>query len=512
MRARLYRGWRALGTLRVRLTLWYVALLALILVAFSAFLYLSLDRTLDREIERSLEAQARRLTAPLEAFGAPPQPDGRGALPRFRPPIAGTVVALYGPTGDDLLFGDSWGGLPVLAAARGIAAAGVRDVRTIVLDDGEPWRVLTRPVDRDGRRLAVVQVARSEGDAQATLGHLLVGMALAIPLTLLLAVAVGLFLAGRALDPIDRITRTADQIGAENLSRRLDLPPSADEVGRLAATFDRMLDRLDRAFRRQRQFTADASHELRTPLAMLISQAEVALGRRRTASEYQRVLAGVRDDARRMDQLLGELLTLARADAGQELLMREPLDLGDLTTDVVAAMEPLARARGVELRLGSIEAVEIQADQTRLTQLLVNLIDNGLKYTPAGGTVTVSVERQDGTAVTQVADGGVGIASEHLPHVFERFYRVDAARTRAEGGAGLGLTIGRWIAEAHGGTIRAESELGRGSTFTVHLPLVTEDLSTNGSPPGHGSQRALPATGRVPGGSSDSAEGARAPF
>jgi heavy metal sensor kinase len=337
-------------------------------------------------------------------------------------------------------------------------------------------------------------------------------MALAIPLTLLLAVAVGLFLAGRALDPIDRITRTADQIGAENLSRRLDLPPSADEVGRLAATFDRMLDRLDRAFRRQRQFTADASHELRTPLAMLISQAEVALGRRRTASEYQRVLAGVRDDARRMDQLLGELLTLARADAGQELLMREPLDLGDLTTDVVAAMEPLARARGVELRLGPIEAVEVQGDQTRLTQLLVNLVDNGLKYTPAGGPVTVSVERQDGTAVIQVADGGVGIASEHLPHVFERFYRVDAARSRAEGGAGLGLTIGRWIAEAHGGTIRADSELGRGSTFTVHLPLAIEDSSTNGSATGHGPQRALPATGGVPGRSSDSAEGARVPF
>jgi heavy metal sensor kinase len=476
------RGWRALGTLRVRLTLWYVGLLALILLAFCAVLYVSLERTLHAEIDSTLEAQYQRMVTSIRFGARTPPPDLRDVILRRRPPIAGTAVAFYDPSGEVLLFGETWEELPDLADVRAGAVGGARDLRTIVAADGEPWRVLTGPVQRDGRLPAVIQVARSERDVRAALGHLLFEMAVAIPLTLCLAVAVGLFLAGRALDPIDRITRTADQIGAENLSRRLDLPANDDEVGRLAATFDRMLDRLERAFRRQRQFAADASHELRTPLAMLTTQAELALERRRTPAEYQQALTSVRDDARRMGQLLGELLTLARADAGEESLSIEPLDLADLAADVVAAMEPLAQGRGVTLRHPPAGSIIVRADQTRLTQLVINLVDNGLKYTPAGGTVTVSTERADGWAALRVADTGHGIAREHLPHVFERFYRVDEARARAEGGAGLGLAISRWIAEAHGGTIGVESEPGRGTTFIVRLPLASSSSADEPRP------------------------------
>jgi heavy metal sensor kinase len=328
----------------------------------------------------------------------------------------------------------------------------------------------------DGGRMGVLEIARPEREVRAALSQLIVLMAIAIPLLLLIAVVGGLFLAGRALDPIDRITRAAQSIGAEDLSRRLDLHPSPDEVGRLATTFDRMLDRLDRAFRRQQQFTADASHELRTPLALLTSQVDVALERPRRPAEYRQSLASIREDATRMGQLLSELLTLARADAGQESLSREPLALDLLVDDVVATLTPLAETRGAHLehQPDASEPVMIAGHQTRLTQLVVNLVDNALKYTLAGGTVTVTVGQEGGQATLRVSDTGIGIAPEHLPHLFERFYRIDQARTRTAGGTGLGLALAEWIVHAHGGEIGVASQPGHGTVFTVRLPLLPE--------------------------------------
>jgi signal transduction histidine kinase len=223
-----------------------------------------------------------------------------------------------------------------------------------------------------------------------------------------------MFLAGRALDPIDRMTRAAAAIGAEDLSRRLNLR-GRDEVGRLAATFDRMLDRLDRAFRRQRQLTADASHELRTPLTMLTSQIDVALERDRAPAEYRELLASLREDATRMTQLVSELLTLARADARQQLLSTEDLDLAELVHNTVEAMQPLAVQHSVELTELAQPPVTVSGDLTRLTQLLINLVDNALRYTPPGGWVSVEVVERAGSAELRVVDTGAGIAAEHLP-------------------------------------------------------------------------------------------------
>ncbi len=461
------RAWVALHTIRARLTLWYVALLAIILVTFSAFLYFSLARNLYAEVDQLLAAEAQQLVTSLELHAGPPR------LPRLSSRLpAGMVVQLYDPAGELLAASDA-GTLFPLPTALAQAAQGHKHLETARLADGTLWRVLTRPVVTDGQVVAVLQVARPLRDVEGALRQLVTLMALAIPSTLLLAIAGGLFLAGRALDPIDRITRAADSISAEGLSRRLALPPSPDEVGRLAATFDRMLERLEHAFQRQRQFAADASHELRTPLAMLTTEADLALERPRRAAEYRRVIASMREEAARLNQLLSDLLTLERADAGQETLACEPLALDALADDVVAAMTPLAQTRGVRLeRRGDRASVIVLGDQTRLTQLLVNLIDNGLKYTPAGGTVTVAVGREGEQAIVRVADTGVGIAAEHLPHLFERFYRVDKARSRAEGGAGLGLSICQWIARAHGGEITVASQPGQGTTFTVQLPLA----------------------------------------
>lgn len=462
----LRRAWANLRTIRVRLTLWYVALLAVILAAFSAFLYVDLSRSLHDEVDRLLRSEAQRLIATLDIEdGQPRFGDGPDNLQ------VGTVAALYDPTGQHLLANDPRQPLPAVAEALGRAAQGQQTLTTIRFPDGTEWRVLTTPVAENGRPITVLQVARAERDIEATLGQLMTLMALAVPLTLLLAIAGGVFLAGRALNPIDRITRMAAAISARDLSQRLNLSGN-DEVGRLAATFDRMLDRLEAAFQRQRQFTADASHELRTPLTMLRSQIDVALERRRSAAEYARVLASVREDTDRIGQLLGDLLTLARADAGREPLARERVDLNDLAEQVVTAMQPLARQRGLGLQRGNGVPVPVEGDQTRLMQLLVNLVDNALKYTPSGGAVTVSAGQEAGWGVLLVVDTGIGIAPEHLPHLFERFYRVDKARARSEGGTGLGLAICRWIAEAHGGTIGVESQPGGGTTFTVRLPLA----------------------------------------
>jgi len=454
-------AWAHRRTIRARLTLWYVALLALILCAFCAFLYFSLSRTLHDETDRALADAAR---------GALDTLDVRDGVAHLGDTPAGTIVVLADAQGRPLNANVPTTALAPLAASARAAHAGPQ--LTTVSLQGTEWRVLSQPLASGGQAAAVLQVARPEQGIEDALDRLLLLMGLAVPLTLALAIAGGLFLASRALGPIDRITRTAGRIGAADLSRRLALPASPDEVGRLAATFDAMLDRLEEAFARQRRFTADASHELRTPLALLSSRAEVALDRPRTPAEYRATLTGVRDDAARLTQLLAELLTLARADRGQEALAREPVALADLVADTLAALAPLAEERGIVLAADALAPCVILGDQTRLTQLLINLVDNAVKYTPAGGQVTVQLARDAATALLAVTDTGIGIAPEHLPRLFERFYRADTARSRGAGGAGLGLAIADWIARAHGGQIAVASAVGSGSTFSVRLPLA----------------------------------------
>ncbi len=473
--------------IRVRLTLWYVALLAAILIAFSGFLYLSFSRSLREEQDASLKAAAAQLQATVD------HENGRPVLGQSTGKLApDAAVALYNSSGHVLLQGTPpW--LPAdVSAALATAARGEAAVANARSGTGKEWRVLATPIQENGHTVGVLEVGRPDDELQAALSQLLLLIGLGVPATLVLAAGGGLFLAHRALSPIDRITRTAGRIGAEDLSRRLGMPPSQDEVGRLASTFDGMLERLDSAFQRQRRFTADASHELRTPLAIVSSQVDVALERPRSVAEYREALRVVGNEAERMRQLVSELLTLARADSGQESLENEPLSLDELVREVTEQLAPLAAARGLLLEPGHVEQVVLKGDETRLMQLLFNLTDNALKYTPTGGTVTVSVQRQGADALLSVADTGIGIAAEHLPRLFERFYRVDKARSRAEGGSGLGLAICEWIARAHGGRIEVSSVPERGSTFTVRLPLA-------GNPPplgkDHGPDKALELNG-----------------
>jgi heavy metal sensor kinase len=330
-----------------------------------------------------------------------------------------------------------------------------------------------------GRVVGTLIVATPDA-AKQTVQTALSGLLLAGPVALLVAAAGGYWLATRALRPVRLITRTAQEMSEIDLSRRLNLQ-SRDELGELAATFDHMLGRLEAAFARQRQFTADASHELRTPLTIVNLEVSNALAVERTPAEYQRALEVIQEENQAMSRLVADLLTLARADAGHGLASQAKLDMSDVTLEAVERLEPLARQCGVRLTLAESPEVMFMGDRTALTQALVNLVENGVKYTAGVGTaVTVAVRRVDAEgsawAVASVSDDGPGIDAEHLPRLFDRFYRADPARETDVGreGSGLGLAIAQWAVRAHGGEVRVRSEIGAGSVFELWLPQCAQ--------------------------------------
>ena len=460
-----------LRSIRFRLTLWYVLFLAVILAGFSAGVYLAMRQRLYENLDDSIE---NRASVALDTID---YEDGRPTLEREQlvrdPNEDEHFTRVYDGTGS-LTFDDSpeANRPPVDQKTVEAALQGETTVRRLRVGDHN-MRVRTLPVRRGGSVVGALEVGLSEEDVSDTLRILLLIIAVAYPVTLGATSFGGVFLAGRALAPIDQITRAARRISAEDLSRRLDLRLPDDELGRLAHTFDDMIARLDDAFRRQRQFTADASHELRTPLTSIKGQVEVALNSERSPQTYREVLETVNDEVDRLIRLVGSLLTLARADAGQIPLARERVDIGGLVTSVVEQVTPMANERGVLVEEDPSPVITVPADEDLILQLLLNLLDNAIKYTGDEGRVTVGWANREGFVELWVRDTGTGVPPEHLPRIFDRFYRVDRARSRAEGGTGLGLSICRWIAEAHGGSIQVASDPGRGSTFTVRLPLAT---------------------------------------
>jgi heavy metal sensor kinase len=450
-----------LGSIRGRLTMWYLLLLALTLAGYSAVLVASLARALDGGLDRVLLDQAGQAVGVVDTVTS-----DQDLRVEFRRINVGTVISLYDASGKQLLAGRT---LPPPTDYPIEAEGPQAHIETVSLEDGTTWRVLVQRVMRFGQPDRLLVVARSTEFVGVAVNQLVMQIGITAPLVLLVAIAGGVFLAGRALDPIDQITRTADAISADDLSRRLSLPRGPDEVGRLAATFDHMLERLDSAFEQQRRFTADASHELRTPLAMLVSRAGLALERRRSRADYQAVLGEIRDEGLHMGRIVNDLLVLARADARETLTLTERLDAGELVRSVVDAMLPLAEEHGVRLSSGAVDGLYVSGDQTRLTQLLVNLVENALGHTPPGGFIEVLAFADGGSAVVQVADTGSGIPTEYLPHVFERFFRGDRDGHR---GAGLGLSLCLAIARAHGGDIRIASKVGKGTQVAVRLPLA----------------------------------------
>ncbi|GCE24243.1 sensor histidine kinase [Dictyobacter kobayashii] len=316
-------------------------------------------------------------------------------------------------------------------------------------------------------------------DISNQLQHLLNILLLITPLILLVSSIGGYWLASRVIRPVQTITRTAREMSETDLHRRLNLH-RRDELGELAATFDRMLDRLERAFARQRQFTADASHELRTPLSIINTEVEHMLQRPHTAEEYIQTLEVVQQENQRMTRLVNNLLTLARTDKELVMLKRDQVDLSEIIVDGAERLAALAQQNGIEIFLSGLDEILVRGDQLYLTQLYTNLLENAIKYSAGiGKRVDVRLERQEKQARIQISDEGPGIAAEHLPFIFERFYRADQARTHQQPingvndsmGSGLGLSIARWIAQEHGGSIQVQSSPGQGASFEISLPL-----------------------------------------
>jgi heavy metal sensor kinase len=468
-------------SVRLRLTLWHTALVALVLAGFAALVYVVIARQLESEIDHDLQLRALQASRELRAVTRDwPQNRVRSLdVPATALVDTSLYLQLVAPNGE--VVGGSSNlpePLPVPSETLRQVLSGQEVHDTLGLGDGRV-ELYSTPLLLDGQVVAVLQVAAPLRPLETSLGQLRLVLGTVVLGAIVLAALIGWFLARRAMRPVDLMTRAAQAIGqSADHSRRLAEPKERDELGRLAGTFNQMLDRLDQAFHTQQRFLADASHELRTPLATIRTNVEALLrGAVENPTERDASLRAIARETDRMGRLVSDLLALAHADAGQPLV-RRVVELDALLLDVYQQERRLAE--GVELRLGELDQVAVDGDPDRLKQLLLNLVDNALRYTPTGGVVTLDLERRDGEALLRVRDTGPGIPPEHLSRIFERFYRVDQPRSRKAGGTGLGLAICKWVAEAHGGRIEVESQPGAGSTFTVLLPVRKEAVLVGG--------------------------------
>ena len=463
-------------SIRIRLTAWYASVLAVILFVLGGTLYAAFAQSLWAHARDTLRVHATQLTSFVEnsdvghedaTFFDLADPS---VVERFS--TGGVLIQIRNPGGhvvneSSALIGRALTPLEVVRRALGGAASWDRSV----VEGVGPVLVYTEPIARKGAAIGVAQVAMSVVPISESLERLrwllIVGAIAAVAV----AFGGGYLLASLALGPIDRITATARGIGATTLGRRLHLGGPNDEVHRLALAFDEMLDRIDETLDRERRFTADAAHELRTPLTILKGELEVALRRERSPEAYRQAMASMAHEVDRLVRLTNDLLTLARADEGGVPLEREAVSVDELIRWTAEHFQRAARAKGITLETSCPDPHDVRGDPDRLRQLLTNLVDNAITYSSTGARVRLRCDRDGSFARIAVADTGIGIAPEDLPHVFDRFYRADRARVRTSAGSGLGLPIAQVIVRAHDGRIVVESHPGRGTTVTVWLPL-----------------------------------------
>ncbi len=476
--------------IRVQLMLWYTLVFALLLLCSDALLYTQLQTSQFTNLDKALRLQATQIAAGISNdAGTVTVQDVTGDLPDGNATentatannqqgshvdiTFSTLVRILDTHGHIVRVTPLFHILLVPSASVILSPQQNEWLGTIQTRDGQQVRLYSMKMAENGVPFAIVQVGEALAQLNNSLHSLLLELLFISPFALLLGALGSYWLAARAFIPIDHLTRIARQIEAGDLHRRVPVPSAHDEVYRLAQTLNEMIERLDQSFTRQQRFVADASHELRTPVAVIRSITDLALLQELSPPEYVALLNNINGEAERLGHLISDLLALARADEGKAVFEEEPLRLDELVSTVAANAEVLAAERGITLEVYAEQPITIIGDESRLIQVVINLLDNALLYTNFGGTVTLFAEQGETTARVSVHDTGIGIAAEHLPHIFERFYRVDPARVRTEGNSsGLGLSLVKWVVEAHHGTISVESQPGQGSTFTMTLPLA----------------------------------------
>lgn len=486
-------------SIRFKLTLWYVLILAVLLISFSTFLYITLSKSLHRDVDNKLRSLAELIatesSSPLSKFGFGNIDQALEVSLDLKP--IGKFIQVLDESGRVGRRSENLKNiqLPVSLQTLKNATRGIVTFETHRIGN-VPLRIITYPVKENQHITRIIQIASSLEDVEEALNKLFLILLITVPSALLLASLGGQFLARKALKPVDQITQTARVITTKNLNQRIQPLRVKDEISRLVDTFNEMISRLDQSFQQIKQFTADASHELKTPLTILKGEVEVALRKERTPSEYTQILESNLEEIDRMSKIVDDLLWLSKADIGEIQLQKEEVNLTALIQELVEQMGLLAQSKRIQIQTiphDGLEEIRIYGDALRMRELFLNLIDNGIKYTEEGGKITIHLEKEFPLSLQEasnssngrkasfakviISDTGIGISKEDQKKIFNRFYRVDKARSREQGGSGLGLSICKWIVEAHQGEIEVESELGKGSSFIVKLPLYSPTLN-----------------------------------
>ncbi len=456
--------------LRTRLTLWYVGMLAALLIlawgGTFALLFWQLRSQLDHFAIQEIETiEGLMYFTPAGELQMREDyhnhPESKDVIDRFVEVLSATGAVLYRNErlGDRMLGGPPFD-------SEGVGGYSVRSER---LRDGTRVRVASRVHSLDGRGV-LIRLAHTEEPLWAPIKEMTIASVVVLPVVLAAAGFAGYGLARRALRPIEQMARQAQEITPQRLHERLPNDNTGDELGQLARVFNETLARLERAFEQLRRFTSDASHELRTPLASIRSVGEVGLQKDGTRAEYRDIIGSMLEEVNRLTSLIDSLLTISRADAGSLQLDVAEVRVLDLAREAAALFEVLVEEKALELVLSGDEFAVVEGDRLFLRQAFVNVLHNAVKYSPVGGIISVRVTREANEVSVEIEDKGPGVPPEDRPKIFDRFYRVDKARWRESGGAGLGLSITKWVIEAHGGRIRLDGGIESGCLFRIHIP------------------------------------------